>query len=531
MKKIYIVLFLLNVSYSSCSIFSSSPSKISSKTYFSVQPIFKPISPETISIRRNQIRIFQEDKNFTIDATIFGGKSFNADDLATYFLPFGKTQQCQSNDLQVATNCNGRVFIRAGELGSTWVKEGTVDVIANYFGVLTSEPFKNGTEVNFKNNTFESEVELHPTQRFTGFGLVFKQHASRYSNEGFWYSLTIPFISVRNNIGIKEKIIKSGGANGEDPVLPAPAGYVSNMTEALKQQSWMFGKIKNCLPTKNGFSDIYISLGYLSKKEELYNLESFVGLSVPVESAATAEFLWEPRVGNNNHYTIFSGASFGFKVWSNCSSSIYYQIDTMGTMYFENIQTRSFDLKAKPWSRYMWVYLDNKSTTTSPGINVFTRPLRVTQGTERDLNTAFIFKSDIGFEAEGGYHFYARQAEEVGLAHKWKKGPAIAAITKNGKFTQGQVSKNNATINEYSGILNDTFNGVEVYKEIDESDLDLESASHPALISHILYASLAWHWDDLKHPKFIGLGGSYEFSARNNALHRWMAWAKFGISF
>lgn len=523
------LILLLNVSYSFCGIFSSGVSKTSSKTYFSVQPIFKPISPETLSIRRNQIRIFQEDKHFTIDCTFFGGTSFNSKDLATYFLPFDKTQKCESNDLQFETNCTGRIFIRAGELGSNWVNEGQVDVIANYFGVMTSEPFKAGTEVNFKNNTFESEVELHPTQKFSGFGLVFKQHASRYSNEGFWYSITLPFIRVKNDIGLKEKIIKKGGANGDDPIVPP--GYVANMTEALKQQSWKFGKIKNCLPAKSGFSDLYISLGYLSRKEELYNLESFIGFSVPTESAATAEFLWEPRVGNNNHYTIFSGATAGFKVWSNCSSSIYYHIDTMGTMYFENIQTRSFDLKAKPWSRYMWVYLDNKSTTTSPGINVFTRPLRVTQGTERDLNTAFILKTDIGFEAEAGYHFYGRQAEEVKLEHRWKKGPAIAAITKNGKFTIGQVSRNNATINEYTGILNDTFNGVETYKEIEESDLDLESASHPALISHILYGSLAWHWDKIKHPKFIGIGGSYEFSSRNNALHRWMTWAKFGISF
>ncbi|MDR3646776.1 MAG: hypothetical protein P4L22_04530 [Candidatus Babeliales bacterium] len=303
------------------------------------------------------------------------------------------------------------------------------------------------------------------------------------------------------------------------------------MTQALQQQSWMFGKIKNNLPSKSGFSDIYISLGYLTKKEEVYNLESFIGLSAPTEARATAEFLWEPRVGNNNHYTIFSGISAGFKVWSTCSSSIYYQIDTMGTMYIENTQTRSFDLKAKPWSRYMWVYLDNKSTTTSPGINVFTRPLQVSQGTARDLNTAFILKTDLGFEAEAGYHFFSRQAEDVRLTHKWVKGPAIAAITKDGKFTLGQVSRNNATINQYTGIANDTVNGVEVYKEINESDLDLESASHPALISHILYGSVAWHWDNINHPKYTGLGVSYEFSARNNALHKWMAWAKFGIQF
>lgn len=504
MKKLYSILILLLT-------VSNSFADVSSKTYFSVQPIFKPVSPETISIRRNQMRILQEDKNFTIDATVFGGQSFNKKDLAIYFLPFEKTK------------------IRAAELGSKWAKEGSADVIANYFGVMTSEPFQSGSQVNFNNNTFESEISLSPIQSFAGVGLVFKQHAARYSNEGFWYSITIPLIWVKNNIGIKEKIIKRGGSNEDNPIVPP--GYVGNMIDALKQQSWKFGKIKNCLPSATGISDLYVCLGYLSQKDEVYNLESFIGFSAPTEKAANAEFLFEPRVGNNNHYTILSGVSAGFKIWANCNSSIYYQIDTMGTLYLENIQTRSFDLKAKPWSRYMWVYLDSKSTTTSPGIDVFTRPLKVTQGTARDLNTAFVYKHDCGFEVEAGYHFYARQAEEVALAHKWIKGPAIAAITKDGRFTSGQVSRNNATINEYTGIMNDTINGVEVYKEITECDLDLESASHPALLSHIVYGSLGWHWDNIDYPKFLGIGGSYEFSARNNALERWMGWAKFGVSF
>lgn len=504
MKKIcYILILLLTSSNILC--------HVSSKSYFSVQPIFKPISPETISIARNQLRILPEDKHFSIDFTIFGGKSFGHKNLARYFLPFDKT------------------CIVAGELGSRAVRAGKADVIANYFGVQTSEPFQAGKVVNFSDNTFESILTLKPKQTYSGFGLVFKHHAARHTGMGFWYSITLPFVHVKNNINLEEKVIRRGGSNGSDPIVPP--GYVGNMTRALNQPSWKFGKIKNNLPSKSGLSDLYISLGYLSLKEELYNLESFAGLSVPTERAADAEFLFEPRVGNNNHYTIFAGASTGFNIWSNCSNSIYFQLDTMGTMYAQNTQTRSFDLKGKPWSRYMWVYLDNKSTVTSPGINVFTRPLKISQGTARDLNSAFVFKNDCGVQIEAGYHFYSRQSEQAELSHKWIPGPAIAAIDNDGRFTLGQISRNNATINVYQGILNDRVDGVEVYKEIQKSDLDLESACHPALVSHIIYVSFSGNWNELKYPVYFGVGGSYEFTSRNTALERWMVWSKVGVSF
>jgi len=484
---------------------------ISSRTYFSAQPIFKPVSPEVLSIRREDIRIYENENYFTIDLTVFGGKSTNNNGLAKYFLPFGKSS------------------ILAGELGSRAVKSDRVDVIANYFGVLTSNKPVNGDPANFNDYTFESIVSLSPEQSYSGFGVVFRQHLSRYTDEGFWYSVTFPFINVKNNIGLTEKIIKRGGANGNNPKVPE--GFYPNMESALKQQDWVFGKIKNNLPSKSGVSDLYLTIGYLSKKEEMYSLEGFVGASVPTEDAATAEFLFEPRVGNNNHYTIFSGTSMSFKVWQDCKNSVYYTFDTMGVLYIPNTQVRSFDLKGKPWSRYMWVYLDSKSTTTSPGINVFTKPMCVDQGTQRDLNTAIIFKNCSGFEAEGGYHFYSRQSEKVRLARPWKAGPGIAAIDKDGKFTSGGVTRDNATINEYLGIKNDMENGTEIFREIKQSDIDLESAQHPAIISHILYLSLAYHWDENCYPKFIGAGGSYEFSERNSALHRWMIWAKFGVYF
>lgn len=482
-----------------------------SKTIFVVQPIFRPTSPEMISIRRERLRMTDEEKRYSFDVIPFGGKTMNEEDLAEYFLPFGKNE------------------ILSGELGSTAVKQNTVDAIANYFGILTSDLYKAGFPVDgtLNNYTFESRLSFHPKQVFGGVTLCYKQHLSRHTDKGFWFDVVIPIEHITNDMGLKEEIIKKGGPDGDDPNVPQ--GFVGSMTQAFKQSAWKYGKINGKMDTIR-IADLYFRLGYITVKEETHYLNSYLGFSIGSGNPVTSEFVFEPIVGQNQHNTFFSGISAGFRIWSSCEQSLYYELDTCGTLFFNNEQTRSFDLKDKSWSRYMWVYLDKNSTTTSPGINVFTKRVTVDAGTSRDFNSALVYKNRC-FYGELGYHFYSRQAEEVQLVNPWQEGPAIASIIKNGDFIAGGASRNNATINEYLDIGNDTINGVETYVEIKESDLNLESAAHPALISHNVYFSLAYHWDCSINPKYAGLGASYEFATNNAVTKRVMLWGRFGISF
>ncbi len=508
------VIFFLFCFFSLLNLFISIKSDdFSSKSFFSVQRIFGPTTPECVSIKHDQIRLYEEEKRYSFDATVFGGSTFNEDDLAKYFLPFQKKE------------------IIAGELGSKAVKEGDVDVIANYFGVLTSNFYTVGSPVNgtFNNYTFQSKVKFAPKQTFAGVTLTYKQHLSRYLDKGFWFEIVVPIETVTNTIGMTEEITTAGGPDGNNPTIPP--GFVPNMTSAFRQSTWRFGKI-NGPQSATGVADLYFKVGYLTLKEENYFLRSYAGLSFPTGNQVTGEFLFEPIVGQNKHATLFGATSIGFKVWSRCNKSIYMELDTCGTLFFSNDQIRSFDIKDKSWSRYMWVYLDSTTTTTSPGINVFTKNLNVQPGTARDLNTALIYR-DGNFQAEGGYHFYSRQAEEVKFSKPWEPGPGIAAIYNSANdFIAGGLTRDNATIKQYTGIDNDTINDTFVFRELQESDFDMESASHPALISHTIYVALSGHWDQCgRHPKFFGVGGSYEFSSNNAATQRWMAWARFGLSF
>ena len=492
-------------------------SEVSSKTYFSVPPLVRPGMPQLVGTTFQGFNEVYPRQSF--DLTVVGSSSRNSEDLAKYFLPFGKSS------------------ITAGGLGATVTKDENVDIIANYFGVLTAPALTTSTTPDtidnlFANYKFESTLSFAPYQKMFGFVPRYKRHLSEFTDKGWWVELMVPIVWVKNDLQLKEEIVAAGGPTGK--LANVPKGFVADMKAAFKQESLIYGKIDGPR-TKAGIADIFVTFGFDYVKEPTHQLTSFFGGVIPTGNKPNAEYLFEPVVGNGGHLGIFSGATAGFRIWCKGDKSIYWKLDTVGIAQFENSgQRRSFDLKGKPWSRYMWVYLDSKTSGTNFGIHTFTEPVKVKPGTMRDLNLAFIF-SGLHWKCEGGYHFFAREAESVSLASGcWNKGAAIAAITEPYSGVDSQVinkgkSRNNATINRYARVDNDmNAAGTEVYKELTEADFDFDSAAHPAIVSHTSYFEITYS-NCMK--KYLKLGGAYEFASDNAALKRWYAWLRCGIEF
>jgi hypothetical protein len=156
----------------------------------------------------------------------------------------------------------------------------------------------------------------------------------------------------------------------------------------------------------------------------------------------------------------------------------------------------------------------------SPGINVFTANVDVSPRFASTYNSAFIFNHDWGFTIEGGLNFYAREAERVDLV----KGIQAAFVDIN------PANINPArTINHQFPLAN-PINATTNFMPITRSDINLESAAHPAVLSSIIYGALGYCWD-ICWPILIALGTSYEFGSTNLTLHRWEVWGKLTMSF
>ena len=80
---------------------------------------------------------------------------------------------------------------------------------------------------------------------------------------------------------------------------------------------------------------------------------------------------------------------------------------------------------------------------------------------------------------------------------------------------------------QFEGSVIDYTAAAYTQSQILKTDLNIDSASHPAVLSNILYGNVGYEWSCF----FLGLGGSYEFSSINTTINRWTAWGKLGFNY
>ena len=478
-----------------------------SQTFFSVRPPFQESSPELVSTFNYER--FHARKN-GIDGALqlvrFGGRSTNPTALAKYFMPF-----CQP-------------FVNA-TLAHEEFPVNTV--FAQHFNIFT------------QTGTFASTVSFKPHQTYEGAGFSYRQDfLANKDRTGFLFaSVSFPVLHVSNDMELCERITDSGGGANPDENTTV----VANMTQAFAQSDWNFGKIA-CTQSHTGVADVQVKLGY-EWLHQLCHVELYLGATLPTGNKPTGKFVFEAIVGNNRHGGVMWGSASGFNLWQDNDTSVHVEW-ALNTQYlFSNTQTRSFDLKYKPWSRYMETYASladaqaaqaqtnpllaaNQST---PGINVFTKPLSVTPGFIFDMNASFVILNAHGFDGELGYNLYAKDQECVALDCGWQEGPALKALLGAGTTQPLRDITGNEDLDEQLTpvALADYSDSI-----ITLDDLDLNSAAHPAFISHTVYATFGYRWDKKEYPRFASVGASYEFSTVSNAvLDRWMIWGKCGVSF
>lgn len=494
-----------------------------SRTYLSVRPQFQSVMPEMVSgFRNDRMHAREGGCGVAKEAVLFGGKSVNSDDLARYFFPFCKTS-----------------LIADEAIGAF----GGEDLLTEHFRIYTQQ----GTNLPVGSSQgFRSQICLAPKQSVVGLGLQARgsfwqdEEASR----GFWLSISLPIERVRNETGFHETIVSDGGG-------PNPAAnniVFANMTQALNAPDWNFGRISCKHQSKTGVADVELKIGYEWLERDPCHIESYLGILVPTGNKPNAKYLFEPIVGHGHHFGLMLGSNMELQVWQSQSEEWDLRLDYgINSLYlFKNTQCRSLDLKDRPWTRYVEMYankdqaqqavnLANAGQTllathlATPGINILTRPLEVKPGFWFNMISSLVLEG-CDHQVEVGYNFFARQSECVKLATPWVTGPAIKHALGEGMTNPVRTINGNPFIESIS--VNTAFANYD-NNVIQATDLDLNSASTPAMLTHTFYGAVTHQWNDCEYPTFANVGASYEFSDGDNnaALKRWLFWAKIGASF
>ncbi len=113
-------------------------------------------------------------------------------------------------------------------------------------------------------------------------------------------------------------------------------------------------------------TDIELKFGRDYYTSECCHFDGYVGLHIPGSSKPKGRFVFEAVPGFNQHFGFMLGGSSGTEMWRNCDRSLSLEASTNVRYWIRNTQTRSFDLKNRPWSRYMLVRTDRSVTLAAP---------------------------------------------------------------------------------------------------------------------------------------------------------------------
>jgi len=334
-----------------------------------------------------------------------------------------------------ATSSKGTLAIS----GSRADNRGSHDWLADYFGLPTD--FK--SEVTFKPRieNFLVDFNLYLGLDEWMCGLYFRIHAPVVYTR--WDLRATEAVSAAGTNGYVEGYMsadKTGITNAtlrKDFLTAVDGTYTfGDMKEALK-----YGKMSKDRDTKTRLSDIEAALGWNFWQCEDYHFGLAIRGSAPTGNRANAEYLFEPIVGNGNHWTLGGGVSAHAVLWRGCDEDHFFGVwlDANITHLFRTRQTRSFDLKNKPNSRY--ALLAEMSSTVAtlyaadaqaadgvagvvpshqytgkllPVINVTTFDVNVSIDVQVDAALKFSYYN-CGFEADLGYNLWARSGEKFKL--------------------------------------------------------------------------------------------------------------------
>ena len=250
---------------------------------------------------------------------------------------------------------------------------------------------------------FSGGLSICPKQRQAGFLFEYNQKLSKFFDHSFlkhfWLSITVPFVSVENDIQLRQYDIQNpgNGINGPRDIL-----------EAFDQQGWCFGKIG---PAQSRFSASYVKLmlGGTYMSEDNFQISYYSHFILACAKADCGKYLFAPVVGTNGHHGMGAGVNFQFPVnRKNDRYDFCLFADLEHYFLFHQTIYRTFDLKCKPWSRFMPFNQINRGPNLNiPGVNILTRKVRVRTYSVVDMAFGFRFKMK-ELEVEAGYGIWGR---------------------------------------------------------------------------------------------------------------------------
>lgn len=379
---------------------------------------------------------------------------------------------------------------------------------------------------------------INPRQKQASFIFEINQELKKILNcsfADFWYvTIKAPITYVCNNFGLEGS---------------------QKTVEALTNNNFNYANFSNFNQKSTAVTNVQVILGtkYLRDQDSIIILGT--GLVIPLVESLNNRYLFEPLNGFNGHFGLTGIALFQFPLVQKndaANSRLCFFFEFENNFLARNFQLRTYDLRGKPYSRYLKL-LDRNLNTTVPAMNALTIRSRVEPFNIFDMATGFRLKYR-HCTGELGYELWAHGSEVVtpepnipwpdsryGIAFINDQGE-LAKINDAGNIvpidttTESGLTASNSTINFVAapdGVTSccPTLTFTPQNRYIDLEDLDDFASSARAALVHRAYVSFSFGDKGKNRDMFANFGLYIEGSQNDAALSMWGAWAKVGLTF
>lgn len=327
--------------------------------------------------------------------------------------------------------------------------------------------------------------------------------------EGWWVRMNMPIMAVENNLQLTQHEVSGSG------------GAPNDIISAFDQDTWKAGKMVNRSMSHTALGSINLALGSTWWHSENFVLSTYSGVSIPVSSKQSPEYIFSPFVGPNGHLAIDFGVIAELPIAVSCRWNTKLFLNVENHYYIENHQMRILELHDKPWSRYLQVRQEGSPLTTQ-AVNVLTQCVKVRPFNAVDLATGLSLEA-YGWQFSLGYGLWARNTEELELTPPACE-TAHYSFEKYGIAGTGSASASKSTISEQAANDGE-------FITIKPSDIDLCTSGSRGGMSQRVLAAASYLWEGSRHHMVFDIGGYYEFPRTNVTLRQWGLWGKVAVSF
>jgi hypothetical protein len=370
-------------------------------------------------------------------------------------------------------------------------------------------------------NTNFATLSLDPEQHAWGVRLDYYQNLDKLL-KGLYFKVALPIVHVENDMELGVKATAADDVTAIRNYFKG-AGDIAK-TANVGQKALTNAKIDG-QRDRTGVADIDLVLGYKFLNKENYHVALNLGLTIPTGNESEGEFVFEPMIGNGDHFGFGGGLDASARVWGDDCHNLKINVVANYRFLFENDEKRTLGIKgvtgvAGDWSQY---YLLGKVVSPTaakinvtdfiPAANITTQNVDVTPGSQLDAIFALAYNNG-GFTADLGYNLFWKDEEDIDV----KSDPFNSQYV----IVKTDVAPNNGgdftAANGIGGVLT-------------KANLDKSVAETPSQVTHKIYGSLGYIFREWECPVMFGLMGGYEFAGENSALEKWEIGGKIGVGF